>query len=69
MAFYGIDEVDDKFCRSYASDDSRESDFHFDYDELEFSDEDSVMNTEDFQSINENYVADGQPLSRNELQF
>ena len=34
MEFYGNNEVDDEFCDSYTSDDSSESDFDFDYDEL-----------------------------------
>ena len=64
MAFYGNEEIDDESCDSYASDDSRESDLDFDYgqlidklDEPEFSDKDSVMNTEEFQFMNESYVA------------
>jgi hypothetical protein len=47
MEFSGYNEVDDESCDSYNSDDSSESDFDFDYDELvdsldelELSDED-----------------------------
>ena len=34
MEFYGNNEVSDKCCDSYTSDDSSKSDFDFDYDEL-----------------------------------
>ncbi len=34
MEFYGNNEVDDESCDSYDSDDTSESDFDFDYDEL-----------------------------------
>jgi hypothetical protein len=34
MEFYGNNEVDDESCDSYASEDTNESDFDFDYDEL-----------------------------------
>ena len=47
MEFYENDAVDHESCDSYASDDTSESDFDFDYDELvdsldelELSDED-----------------------------
>ncbi|CAF1498141.1 unnamed protein product, partial [Rotaria sp. Silwood1] len=47
MEFYENDEVEEECCDSFASDDTSESDFDFDYDELvddldelELSDED-----------------------------
>jgi hypothetical protein len=65
MEFYGNDEVDDESCDSYASDDTSESDFDFDsdelvdnLDELELSDEDCDMYTEKLKLMNESYVAD-----------
>lgn len=66
MEFYKNNEVDDESCDSSTSDDSRESDFDFDYgelvdnlDELELSDEDSHMDTEELELMNESYVAGG----------
>ena len=70
MAFYGNNEVDDESCDSCTSDDSRESDFDFDYvelvdnlDELELSDEDSYMYTEELELMNESYITDGGHIS------
>jgi hypothetical protein len=63
MEFYGNDEVDDEFCDSYASHDTSESDFDFDYDEqvdnldkLELSDEDLDVYAEELNSMNESYM-------------
>ena len=62
MEFYENDEGNDESYDSYASDDTSERDFDFDYDELvdnfnefELSDE----NVEELNPINENYVTDG----------
>ena len=62
MEFYGNDEGNDESYDSYASDDTSESDFDFDYDELvdnfdefELSDED----VEELNPMNESYVTDG----------
>ena len=41
MKSYGNMELDDQSSDSYASDDTSESDFEFDFDELELSDDDS----------------------------
>jgi hypothetical protein len=66
MASNGNNELDDESCDSCTSDDSRESDFDFDYDdlvdnlnELELLDEDSAMDTGELKLMNETYVADG----------
>ena len=66
MSFYGNDEVDDKSCDSYANDDTSDSDFDFDYDELvdnsdelELSDEDLDVYAEELSSMNESNIADG----------
>jgi hypothetical protein len=65
MESYGNDEVEDEFCDSYANDDTSESDFDFDYDELfdsldelELSDEDLDVYAEKLNSMNESYVTD-----------
>ena len=62
MEFYGNDEGNDESYDSYASDDTSESDFDFDYDELvdnfdefELSDED----VEELNPMNESYVTHG----------
>jgi hypothetical protein len=66
MEFDGNNEVDDESYDSYASDDTSESDFDFDYheladnlDELELSDEDLDVYAEEVNSMNENNIADG----------
>ena len=66
MKFYGNDEGNDESCDSYASDDDRESDFDFDYDELvdnfdefELSDEDIEVYVEELNLMNENCITDG----------
>ncbi|CAF1514224.1 unnamed protein product, partial [Rotaria sp. Silwood1] len=60
MEFYGNNEVDDNSYDSYASDDTSESDFDLDYDELadsfdelELSDEDLDAYAEQLNSMNE----------------
>ena len=66
MEFYGNDEGNDESYDSYASDDTSESDFDFDYnelvdnfDEFELSDEDIELYTEELNPMNESYVTDG----------
>ena len=66
MEFYGNDEGNDESYDSYASDDTSESDFDFDYDELvdnfdefELSDEDIEVYVEELNPMNESYVTDG----------
>ena len=66
MKSYGNDEGNDESYDSYASDDTSESDFDFDYDELvdnfdEFglSDEDIEVYVEELNPMNESYVTDG----------
>ena len=66
MEFYGNDEGNDESYDSYASDDTSESDFGFDYDELvenfdefELSDEDIEVYVEELNRMNESYVTDG----------
>jgi hypothetical protein len=66
MEFYGNNEVDDESYDSHASDDTSESDFDFDYDELadnldelELSDEDLDVYAEELNSVNESNIADG----------
>jgi hypothetical protein len=66
MASNGNNELDDESCDSCTSDDSRESDFDFDYDDLvdnlnvlELLDEDSDMDTGELKLMNETYVVDG----------
>ena len=66
MEFYGNDEGNDESCDSYASDDTSESDFDFDYDELvdnfdefELSDEDIEVYVEELNPMNESYITDG----------
>ena len=65
MEFYGNDEGNDESYDSYASDDTSESDFHFDYDELvdnfdefELSDKDIEVHIEELNRMNESYVTD-----------
>ncbi len=79
MEFYGNNEVDDESYDSYASDDTNESDFDFDYDELadildelELSGEDLDVYAEELNSMNESIsqmTASPQTLSKNKLQF
>ena len=66
MEFYGNDKGNDESYDSYASDDTNESDFDFDYDELvdnfdefELSDEDIEVYVEELNPMNESYVTDG----------
>jgi hypothetical protein len=66
MEFYGNNEVDDESCDSYASEDTNESDFDFDYDELvdnwdelKLSDEDLNLCAEELNSMDESYITDG----------
>jgi hypothetical protein len=73
MEFYGNNEVDDESYDSYVSDDTSESDFDFDYDELadnldeladnldelELSDEDLDVYADELNSVNESNIADG----------
>ena len=66
MKFYGNDEGNDESYDSYASDDTSESDFDFDYDELvdnfdefELSDEDIEVYVEEVYTMNGRYVTDG----------
>jgi hypothetical protein len=66
MEFYGNTEVDDESCDSYASNDTSESGFDFDYDELvdnldelELFDEGLDVYAEKLNSMNESYVTDG----------
>ncbi|CAF1440626.1 unnamed protein product [Adineta ricciae] len=66
MEFYESDEGNDESCDSYASDDTNDSDFDFDYDELvdnfdklEFSDEDMDVYDEELNSMNESYATNG----------
>ena len=66
MEFYGNDEGNDKSYDLYASDDTNESDFDFDYDELvdnfdefELSDEDIEVYVEKLNPMNESYITDG----------
>ena len=63
MEFYRNNEVDDESYDSYASDDTSESDFDFNYDEpidnldeFELSDEDSDVYAEELDSINGSYI-------------
>jgi hypothetical protein len=65
MEFYGNIEVDHESYDSYASDDTSESDFDFDYDELadnldelEISREDLDVYAEELNSMNESDIAD-----------
>ena len=65
MEFCGNGEGNDESYDSYASDDTSESDFDFDYDELvdnfdefELSDEDIKVYVEERNPINESYVTD-----------
>jgi hypothetical protein len=65
MEFYRNNEICDESCTSYTIDDSRQSDFDVDYDELvdnldelELSDEYSDMYTEKLKLMNKIYVAD-----------
>jgi len=65
MEFYENDEGNDESYDSYASDDTSESDFDFDYDELvdnldkvELSDEDMDLYAEELNSMNESYATD-----------
>jgi hypothetical protein len=79
MASNGNNELNDESCDSYMSDDSRERDFDFDYDdlvhnlyELELLDEDSDIDTGELKLMNETYVADDGNTSissKNKLQF
>ena len=62
MKFYRNNEVDNEFSDSYASDDSSESNFDFEYDDLvnnfderELSDESLGINTAEPDSRNEIY--------------
>ena len=66
MEFYGNDEGNDESYDSYASNDTSESDFDFDYDELvdnfdefELSDEHIEVYVEELNPMNESYVTDG----------
>ena len=66
MEFDENNEFDDESNDSSASDDTSESDLGFDsdelldnLDELELSDEESDLHTEELDSINESYMADG----------
>ena len=66
LEFYGNNEVDDESCDSYNSDDISESDFDFDYDELvdnldelELSDEDLDVYSDELNFMNESYITDG----------
>ena len=68
MEFYGNDEGNDESYDSYACDDTSESGFDFDYDELvynfdefELSDEDIEVHVyvEELNPMNESYVTDG----------
>ena len=66
MEFYGNDEGNDESCDAYASDDTSESDFDFDYQELvdnfddfELSEEDIEVYVEELNPMNESYVTDG----------
>ena len=66
MEFYGNDEGNDESYDSYASDDTTESDFDFDYhelvdnfDEFELSDEDIEVYVTELNPMNESYVTDG----------
>ena len=66
MEFYGNDEGNDESYHSYARDDTSESDFDFDYDELvenfdefEHSDEDIEVYVEELNPMDESYVTDG----------
>ena len=66
MEFYGNNQLDDESYDSYASDDTSESDFDFDYDELadnldelELSDEDLDAYEKELSSIDESNIADG----------
>ena len=66
MEFYENNEIDDESYDSDASDDTSESDFDFDYDELvdnldelELSDEDLNVDTEEMNLMSESYVTDG----------
>lgn len=63
MESYENDESNDDLYDSYASDDTSESDFEFGYDELvdnfdeiELSDEDMDIDTEDLNLLNESYI-------------
>ncbi len=65
MEFYGNNEIDDESDVSYASDDTRESDFDFDsdeladnLDELELSDEDLDVYEEELDLMNESNITD-----------
>ena len=66
MEFYGNDEGNDESYDSYSSDDTSESDFDFDYDELadnldgfELSDKDIEVYVEELNPMSESYVTDG----------
>ena len=66
MEIYGNDEGNDESYDSYASDDTSESDFDFNYDELvdnfdefELSDEDIEVYVEELNPMNRSYVTDG----------
>ena len=58
MESYGNMELDDQSSDSYASDDTSESDFEFDFDELELSDDDSNVYPEELNSMNESSITD-----------
>ncbi len=65
MEFYENNDLDDESYDSSASDDTSESDFDFDsdelvdnLDELELSDEDLDPHAEELDSINESYITD-----------
>ena len=58
MKSYGNMELDDQSSDSYASDDTSESDFEFDFDELELSDDDSNVYPEELNSMNESSITD-----------
>ena len=51
-------ELDDQLSDSYASDDTSESDFEFNFDELELSDDDSNVYPEKLNSMNESSFTD-----------
>ena len=75
LEFYGNDERNDELYDSHASDDTSESDFDFNYDELvdnfdefELSEEDIEVYVEELNPMNESYVTDGDftPISLKE---